>query len=202
MTNLCVTRIPREPMLATGHGVLRASALNMTSDARDAASRILEQARQEAERIAASAHEQARLAVQEAEQRTLERAATLLAALEEQNRQFSLGVQNMLADMALVLFERLVGELSAQDRVAASCRLLAQEAPRQLLRPVLWLHPDDGPLAPPLEWEIRTDPSLRAGGCRLEAADGEWRFDFDEGMAALTAAFKAEFQAAAPSIPA
>lgn len=188
MSQFCITQI-NEPVLRPAHGILRAAGLNVTSDARRAAEQIVQEARDAAEQIAEGAHAQASEAVRQAQADTLLRADALLRALEQKNAAFVAAAQDLVSELTLALFDRLVAETSPRERVAASCRRLLQEAPRQLARPVLYLHPDETALAPPTEWEIKADPKLAPGACRLEAGDGEWRADFSDGAHALRSAF-------------
>jgi flagellar biosynthesis/type III secretory pathway protein FliH len=191
MNDFCVARINSDALLRTRHGILRASAMTLTLDARAAAARILELAEDEAGQIRRRAEEQGRAAVTDAEARVLRRAACLLEDLEQRRRQMLLGAEDMVVDLALALFDHALARTTPRERVAVNCQRLRQETPRGLSHPVLWLHPDDTALAPELEWEIKSDPALRPGACRLEAGDGEWRLDFEQGVAALKAAFTA-----------
>lgn len=188
MSPFCVAQI-NEPLLRPAHGVLRAAGLSATSDARHAAEQILQEARAAAQLVTDAAHAQARDAVRQAQADTLQRAEKLLRALEQKNAAFVAGAQDLVSELTLALFDRLVAETTPRERVAASCRRLLQEAPRQLARPVLYLHPDECALAPDTAWEIKADAKLAPGACRLEASDGEWRADFSDGAAALRTAF-------------
>ncbi|MET3130426.1 flagellar biosynthesis/type III secretory pathway protein FliH [Oxalobacteraceae bacterium GrIS 1.11] len=189
MNDFCVAKITPEALLRMPHGILRAEGLSLTLDARAAAAHIMQEAREQAEQLLQVAREQARGGVQEAERQALIRVHALLATLEARHTALLSGAEALVSDLALALFERLVAATTPRERVAANCRRLMQEAPRLMKHPVLWLHPDDSPLLPELDWEVKLDPTLRPGSCRLEAGDGEWRSDFSEGVAALKAAF-------------
>jgi flagellar biosynthesis/type III secretory pathway protein FliH len=191
MSHFCVATLSPDTLLRADHGVLRAASLALTGDARAAAEHILADARRQAEQLRLRADDRARDAVRAAEQQTLERAADLLLRLERRHAQLLLGAQRMAIDLTLALFDRALADTTPRERVAASCRRLLAEAPRALAQPVLYLHPDDGALAPELAWEIKTDAALARGACRLEADGGEWRADFAEGAAALRASFGA-----------
>ncbi len=197
----CVAKIDPGALLRAPHGVLRAGALRLTQDAGAAAAAILADAGREAARITQQARAGADAAVAAAERQTLARAGLLLDALRRQQDALLEGAQELVADLALALFDRLVGELSPRERMAANCRRLMQETPRQLTGAVLFVHPEDSaagaPLAAELGWDCKADPALAAGRCRLEASAGEWCADLAAGAAELRAAFAAALAAPA-----
>lgn len=190
MNDFCVAKITTETLLRADHGLWRADALTLTRDARVAAEHILDDARREAERLRLQAAAEALNAVRAAEQQALKNMTALLQQLEQRHAQLLDGAQALAVDLTLALFERALAETTPRERIAASCRRLLQEAPRTLAQPVLYLHPEDSPLAPPeLAWERKLDATLARGACRLEAGGGEWRADFAAGAAALSVAF-------------
>lgn len=198
MNDFCVASIATDTLLRSEHGLWRSSALTLTRDARDAATRILEQARCEAEQLRLHAADEARASARDAEQHALTRATTQLQLLEQRHTALLDGAQTMVIEMALALFDRALADTTPRERLEACYRRLMQEAPRSPGKPVLYLHPDDSDLAPPDPgWERKTDATLARGACRLEADGGEWRADFTAGAAALRAAFE---HAALPAI--
>lgn len=189
MTAFCIDTIQPEQMLRAEHGVLRMAALTITADAHAAAARIIDKAHAEAEAVREEAAATALRLSQEAETTTLQRADQMLQALELANKNFLLGAQDIIVELAQGLFERLVMEATPREKVEAALRRLQQEAPSKLASPLLRVHPEDFDLLPSIEWEVKTDLSLPRGTCRLEAAGGEWCADFSAAVAALRAAF-------------
>ena len=190
MNDFCVARISITSLLRADHGLWRAHALTLTSDACAAAEAILDGARRAAAQAQLHGAEAASAAVSAAQQQALAQAAALLDQIEQRHAQLLQGAQALAVDLALALFERALAETTPRERIEACCRRLLQDTPRTLIRPQLFLHPDDSALAPlPVPWEYQTDATLARGACRLEAGDGEWRADFAEGSAALRAAF-------------
>ncbi|MGW8393176.1 FliH/SctL family protein [Pseudoduganella sp. HUAS MS19] len=185
MTAFCVARIEADPRLLPLHGILRGAALERTADAQLLAGQIIAQGRHEAEQLLAAAREEARLAVHEAQARVLGQGMQLQQGMEAVMAAFQEQAQDMVAELAATLYERLVLETTAQERIAAACRRLLQEAPPKLLNAVLRLHPQDMPAPQGLPWPCESDPSLEPGTCRLEADSGQWRADFTAAAAAL-----------------
>jgi flagellar biosynthesis/type III secretory pathway protein FliH len=97
--------------------------------------------------------------------------------------------EDIVTVMAGQLFERLMLETTAQQRLAASYRRLLLEAPPRLVNAVLRLHPDELALVEGCEWPVKADPALAPGACRLEADSGQWRADFHAAAAALSQVF-------------
>ncbi len=174
MHAFCSDTIHPDPLLRADHGVLRPDALRATADAREAAALIMAQARAQAAALAL-----------ESEQRLLSRAARFNGQLEASHHAFMEQAQDMVIELAQAMFSRLVGALAPQERLAALYQRLRQEVPRSLTQPVFWIHPGQLALMPETDWEVRCDAALAPGACRLEAAEGEWRIDFESGLAAL-----------------
>jgi flagellar biosynthesis/type III secretory pathway protein FliH len=189
MTAFCVDTITPEANLRAEHGVLRVASLAVTSDARLAADRILENARAEAEIVLQQAREDAQRLAQAVEQQTLLRAEQLLQVLEQANATFLVRAQDTIVDLAQGLFERLIMATTPREQIEAALKRVLREAPPKLVNPVLRVHPDDAGLIPAVEWEVKPDPSLSRGTCRLEASAGEWCADFSAAVAALKSAF-------------
>lgn len=199
MNGFCVDILVPQACLRADHGVLRDAALRVTADAGAAAEQIrdgasaeaaamLDAARSGAEAMLSAARSEARQAVQAAEQQTLERAGQLLAMLQSTHDAFLAAAEATVLDLAQGLFERLVIELAPRERIAAAYQRVQLEAPRRLVAPLLRVHPDDIDLLPATEWDVKADPSMARGMCRLEAASGEWCVDFDAAVSSLKAA--------------
>lgn len=202
MNEFCVEILAPEACLRADHGVLRDAALRVTADAGAAADQILDgarteaqamlqAARSEAEAMLHAARTEARQAVQAAEQQTLERARQLIQMLQTTHDAFLASAEATVLDLAQGLFDRLVIDLTPRQRIAATYQRVLQEAPRRLVSPLLRVHPDDVDLLPATEWDVKSDPTLARGTCRLEAASGEWCVDFDAAVIALKAALTA-----------
>jgi flagellar biosynthesis/type III secretory pathway protein FliH len=200
MADFCIATIRPEAGLRPVHGILRARALSVTGDARTAAARIVEEAREEADtlleaargeaaRIGEAARAAAQQAVSSAEEHALRRAAELLDGIERLRADFLGQAHGVVADLAQALFERLIKDMAPRERIDAALRRIVDEAPRKLVSPVLYVHPDDAALLPGLAWEIKPDPAMERGSCRLEATVGEWSFDFNAAVDALKTAF-------------
>ncbi len=185
MNDFCIAALAPEPGLRAEHGVLRIAALAVTSDARLAADRIVQRAQVEARAILQDAHAEAQQAVQQAEQRTIESAGQLLRKLSETHATFLQRAQEMVLDLTQVLFERLVAETTPRERIEAALRRVLSEAPPRLVDALLRVHPDDLDLLPKVAWDLKADPSLSRGMCRLEASHGEWCVDFEAAVTAL-----------------
>lgn len=200
MTAFCVATIDPEAGLRPMHGVLRAKTLSITTDARCLSAKIVAQAqmeagnildaaRVEATRIAEEACAAAQQTAQSAEVDALRRGAEMLEGIERMRADFLGKAQGMVADLAQALFERLVKDMAPRERIDAALRRILDEAPRKLVDPVLRVHPDDEALLPALEWTVKADPAIERGSCRLEASAGEWSFNFNAAVNALTTAF-------------
>lgn len=188
MADFCVETIDCEQSLRPEHGILRVASLAVTSDARSAADRIAQEARAEADALLKQAQEQAQDEVRRAEQQTLERAAQLLQTLEQAHARLLQRSRDIVISVAQGLFERLVMDTTPRERVDAAIKRLLQEAQPGLANAVLRLHPDDIPLAPEVEWEVKPDAGLARGTCRLEASNGEWSADFAAAVSSLKTA--------------
>jgi flagellar biosynthesis/type III secretory pathway protein FliH len=201
MTDFCSARIELEGGLRPADGVLRAESFAVTADACKAAARLLASARSEADaivqaaraeagRIDDEARERARAATRDAEERTLKRAAELLQALDRTNEEFLGRAQDTVLKLAQALFERLVAGMAPRERVEGALRHLQLQAPRRLVHPLLRVHPEDAESVAGVDWEIVPDLAMPRGSCRLEAQSGEWSFDFDAAVEALSAVIK------------
>ncbi|KAF0804075.1 flagellar assembly protein FliH [Alcanivorax xiamenensis] len=124
------------------------------------------------------------------EQQAREQAAASLAPLAELATQFQNAIQTLdrqiaddLVDLALAVGKQLAGEaLTARpEQVLALVRELLHQEPQLGADPRLWLHPDDlvlveEHLATELTaagWQVRVDPDLQRGGCRVTGDAGE-----------------------------
>jgi flagellar biosynthesis/type III secretory pathway protein FliH len=201
MTDFCTAQIKLEGGLRPAHGVLRAESFAVTTEAGKAAARMLagarkkadtivKAARAEAGRIDEEALERARVATHDTEERTLRRAAQLLHALDRTNAEFLDRAQDTVLELAQALFERLIAGMTPGERVEAALRHLRQEAPRRLVHPQLRVHPDDAEFVTGVDWEIVHDAAMPRGSCRLEAQSGEWSFDFEAAVKALSESIK------------
>jgi flagellar biosynthesis/type III secretory pathway protein FliH len=190
MSDFCVATITAEPDLRAANGVLRAGSRRITADARVIARQVLQDAHDEAEAVLCRATEQATRATQDAEQDAITRARGLLQALEQAHATLVLRGQDIIVDVAQRLFDQLVMDTAPRERIEATLKRVLEEAPSKLVNPVLRVHPADFDLVPSIDWEVKADPSLTPGTCRLEAATGQWRADFSAAVAALKAAFE------------
>jgi flagellar biosynthesis/type III secretory pathway protein FliH len=189
--NFALHTIAPAPELLPVNGVFALAALRATGDATVAAARIRSDARDaaEAEQVLAAERSRAERAAFQAA--TLAQAEAMLAVLAQLEQRFLDQAAPMVADLAQALFLRLAGQLAPAERVAAMLHQLRLHAPPRLADAVLRMHPDDtaamdvAAVAP--GWRIDPDAALSPGCCRLEAASGEWCFDFDGAALALVA---------------
>jgi flagellar biosynthesis/type III secretory pathway protein FliH len=190
MNDFCVERISVPAILRAEHGVLRPQALRVSADAGQAAARLLDQAREQAGLILAEARQEAGQAVQQQRQDVVRQATQLLDGLRQAQQDMLARMEHVVVELAQEVYDRLMLELTPRERIAAMFRRVQQEAPGKLVEPVVWLHPDDLALAPDSVWERKADARLTVGTCRLEAASGEWRAEFqlasDELRTAIT----------------
>ncbi len=185
MRDFCIERIAVPPALRAEHGVLRAPSLRVAADAGRAAHQILREAHEEAARVRASAQEDAGRAVRQEQERVAARGLAFLADLMAVQQELLGRVEELVGDLAQQTFDRLVLESTPRERIDAMVRRILLEAPGKLVAPVLSMHPDDISAAPDGAWELRSDAGLTPGTCKLEAASGEWRADFELAAAAL-----------------
>lgn len=185
MNDFCVDALSPERALRPHHGVLRVTALAVTSDAGDAADLILRNAQDQADAILENAREQARQAVEFEQKETIARAAVFLSILQDAHATFLDHSQDIVIELAQGLFDRLVMDLTPRKRLEAALKRVVREAPPRLVFPVLRVHPDDVELVPAVDWDVKADASMSRGMCRLEASSGEWCADFASGMEAL-----------------
>jgi flagellar biosynthesis/type III secretory pathway protein FliH len=189
MTAFCIDTITPDASLRARDGVLRAASLAITTDAHVAAERILDAARSEADALLQQVQADATRRAQRSERQTLERGAQLLKVLGQANATFLERAQETIIDLAQGLFDRLVMEATPREKLEAALRRVLHEAPPKLVDPILRVHPDDFELVSGVEWEVKADPSITPGACRLEASDGEWYASFNASVEALKAAF-------------
>lgn len=185
MSAFCIARLEADPRLLPVHGILRGAGVERTADAQLLAGQIVEQGRQEAQQLLAAAREEARQAVHEAQARVLEQGMQLQQAMDAAMAEFLDQAQDMVAELAGTLYDQLVLETTAREKVAAGCRRLLRDAPPKLVNAVLRLHPQDMPPPQGLPWPCESDDRLEPGTCKLEADSGEWRADFTAAAAAL-----------------
>lgn len=184
----CIDTLSLPANLRTADGVLRLPALQITADAEVAAGQLLAQARAQAERLLEEAHRSAEAQVHAAEERTLLRARVLLQSLEQTHAAVLQRAQDLVIELAQRVFERLAAEMTPRARIESMLKRLQLEAPPRLVTPLLHVHPQDFDLLPALEWEVKLDPALTPGACRLEASSGEWCADFSAALSALNGA--------------
>jgi len=185
----CVESIRHDAGLRATSGVLRATALAVTGDARIAGQRIVDAAQEKAEAILLHARQQAQEAVSAAEQQSLRQARVLLDAVAQLQENFLERGQDIVVDLAQALFDRLVLDMTPRERIEAALKRILCEAPSKLVGPLLRVHPDDIEQLPAVEWDVKADAGLAPGTCRLEAASGEWCVDFSAAVASLKAVF-------------
>ena len=190
MNAFCVETLTMPPQLRAEHGVLRAPALQVSTDAQRAANLLLADSRHQAAAIMASAHAAASVAVRQEQERTAVTADALLRTLKQSRVLLLERAEDVVLELATQLFERLLLEIGPRERLAAMLRRVRQEAPSRLVSAVLRVHPDDAALISDsdCEWEVKTDPALVPGTCKLEAASGEWQAGFELAREALLAA--------------
>lgn len=190
MNAFCVETLTMPPQLRAEHGVLRAPALQVSTDAQRAANQLLDDSRRQAAAITAAAHAAARVAVRQEQERTAVTADALLRTLKQSRALLLDRAEDVVLELATQLFERLLLEIGPRERLAAMLRRVRQEAPSRLVSAVLRVHPDDAVLISDgdCEWEVKPDPALAPGTCKLEAASGEWQAGFELAREALLAA--------------
>lgn len=189
MMSFCVDTVTVSSKLRARHGILRASSLQVTSDAAAAARKITEEAQAEARNVLDQARQEARSVVSEAERKTFEQTQQLLQALENERETFLERGKDIIMDLAGALFDRLIMEMTQRERMEATLRRMMAEAPRRLINPMLRVHPEDVQFLPALEWDIVEDATLTPGSCKLLARNGEWCVDFDAAVSSLKQAF-------------
>lgn len=185
MSRFCVQTITLDPLLRPVDGVLRAAVLGPAGEAASVADQIVARAHEQARRIVEQARADAGAQVEAAQAQVLREAQLLMGAMQARYRAFVDDCQPLVIDLTQQMFARLVGGLTPRKRMEAMFRRLQEEAPARLLEPVLWIHPSEAALVPATEWEIRTDPELAPGMCRLEALDGQWSIDFPAAIEAV-----------------
>ena len=180
------------PELLPVDGVFALAALRATGDATAAAAHIRSEALAAAQAEHMLACERGRAERADLQATTLAQAEAMLAALAQAERRFLDQAAPMVADLAQALFVRLAGELAPAARVAAMLHQLHLHAPPRLVDAVLRMHPDDAAAAAAgaPAWRLEPDAALAPGCCRLEAASGEWCFDFDAAVLALGAGLR------------
>ncbi|MFJ3044659.1 HrpE/YscL family type III secretion apparatus protein [Herbaspirillum chlorophenolicum] len=203
MNSFCVATLALPQSLRPRFGVVRSEAFAVTDEAGQAAARMLEQARQQADDLMKKARRQADHLMRDEQRRVAEEATQLVQVLQQMQCEVLEQAQELAIELAQLTFDRLVLETTPRERLEAACRRVRAEAPPKLAEAVAWMHPLDKAelaAADAMAWQIREDDRLPRGTCRLEAASGEWRAQFDLAAAALRAAL-AEFGAlGAPAV--
>lgn len=188
MTAFCVDTLIPEADLRAHHGVLRAETFAVTTDARKVAAGIVQRAREEADAMLQKARDESSRLTREAEEDAFARARVFLQALDDANRSLMLRAEDIVIDLAQAVIDSLIMQMTPRERLEAALRRVLHEAPPKLASPLLRVHPDDVEHLPEVDWEVRPDPGLSRGTCRLEAASGEWFADYSAAVAALKAA--------------
>lgn len=201
MNEFCVERVAPHKTLRPHHGVLRAASFAITSDAQEAARRIVQQARDEADRIRAVAEEQAKRQAHFTQQKAIGDADILLRALDGAYDTFIGRAQDIVLELAQAMFDKLLIKTPPRKRMEAMLAMLAREVPAKPVDAVLRVHPDDAELLPELEWPVKHDAAMARGACRLETANGQWTVNFDAAVSALVQALGRTGEASA-AIPA
>ncbi len=192
MNVFCIETLSLPAQLRPLHGVVRVADAEVTGDAARAADMMLRQARAEAAALLDGARADAAAAMRREQQRVAVEATRLLSGLQQAREKLLDSVGVLAAELAGQAFERLVLETTPAERIAAAVRRIREEAPSKLVSAVAWVHPDDCAALAGSPWEVRPDPRLAPGTCRLEAASGEWRAAFDLAAAALQDALAAQ----------
>lgn len=174
------------------HGVVHAAAFEVTGEAQRAAALLLSDARAEADALLADARLTAAAATRREQQRVAEEGSILLHGLQQAQEKLLDAVGILAVELAGQAFERLVVDMPPAERIAAAVRRVREEAPSKLGSAVAWMHPEDQPLIGDCPWEVRTDPRLARGACRLEASSGEWKAGFALAASALSDALAAQ----------
>lgn len=187
MNGFCIEKLTPERSLRPHHGVLRSAALTVTSDAIDIAQSIIRKAEDDATHLLENARADAKRHIEQIEQDAVARAANLIEMLHSAHDEFLNRSEDLVIDLAQGLFDRLVIDLTPRKKIEAALKRVMREAPPRLITPMVRVHPDDMALLPAIEWEVKADPTLTRGTCRLEASNGEWCADFDMGVNALKA---------------
>ncbi|EJL88968.1 flagellar biosynthesis/type III secretory pathway protein [Herbaspirillum sp. CF444] len=188
MNDFCIETIAVPDKLRPAHGVLRVASLRVATEATLAAALTMQEASAQAQAVQAAAQRQAQDAVRQEQEEVARRATGLLQALQQAQHLLIEQVDALVVALAQETFDRLVLELTPRERIEAAFRRVVQEAPAKLTTPALSVHPDDLALVPQSAWELKPDPRLAPGTCRLEAASGEWRAEFNLAVDALRAA--------------
>lgn len=174
---------------ASTHGILRAEEKATISHANMVAKDIVSEARAQAERMLEQAKADAEEKARHAEADVLQRAAVLLQKIEQKHNSMLDGAQELVIDLVNRLFDHLVMTSTPRERIEAGLRRLMREAPSRSIEAALHVHPDDVALLPDLKWDVKPDPTIAPGSCRLEAVSGEWQADFHAAAQAVADAF-------------
>jgi len=188
MKPFCVAKLTPGSDLRARDGVLTDGALAVTLEAGEAATRMVQRAQDEADALRERGQADARQAVLEAQSEALRAADAMLAAMRSAQEDFLLRAEEIVIDLAQQVFARLASATAPREKIEAALRMVQKEAPHNLIAPVLRVHPDDMELLPPLEWPVKSTPTLARGACRLEAGNGEWSVAYDAAVDALNMA--------------
>ncbi len=178
MNDFCVSRISLPANLRPKYGILSSEALLVTTDAQISAEHILRQAQLQAEHVMNQMHIQAEQKVRQQEQMVASQATHFLEVLQQAYVLMVNQVQDVVVELTQKMFDRLVLETTPRERIEAMFRRIRQEVPGNLVSAVAWVHPDDLGLVPESVWEVKVNPDMEPGTCKLEATNGEWRVDF------------------------
>ncbi|MCA1325651.1 FliH/SctL family protein [Herbaspirillum sp. alder98] len=203
MNNFCVETLALPRTLRPRFGVISSPAFAVTDEAGQAAAHILAEARRQAEALMKKARQEADHLMRDEQRRVAEEATQLMQVLQQMQHEVLEQAQELAIELAQLTFDRLVLETTARERLEAACRRVRAEAPSKLTEAVAWVHPLDRAeldSADSMAWAIKEDDRLPRGTCRLEAASGEWRAQFDLAAAALRAAL-AQFGAPGAAAP-
>jgi flagellar biosynthesis/type III secretory pathway protein FliH len=204
MSNFCVATVQVDERMRGDHGVLHAHSLFLSSQAREMAAQLMDEAEQnrealllqtqeQSEQMLADAQQAGEDAVEQAQTRVIEQANDLFATLDSSLAQVNDGIRPLVVSLALELFDRLVLESTPEERAAGAYRRLLTEVPLKLIDAVLKVHPEELAIyeafVPAPRWALQPDPSIARGACRVDANSGEWSAGFDLAAKALRAAF-------------
>lgn len=186
---LNLKQVTPDPCMKATCGILREKDFFIVSDARRAAEYIMEEARKNADATLTEADIAAQKTISEIEKSTLERANLFLNNLRDMNDRIVTEAEPLVIELAQAVFSKLISQTTPKERIEAMLRQVMKEAPRNIVAPMLRIHPDDIALLPQTIWEVKADTALKRGMCRLEANQGEWHADFETTLDALSTIF-------------
>lgn len=190
MRDFCAEKVSLEKGLRSMHGVVLLGDIAVLNDARSLAEQIIAHAQEQAAMMLSRADEQVRDMTSKAEKDVLTEAESLIGNLNNAQNDLIGKARDVIVDVALALFDRLLVDVSPREKLEASIKRIVSEAPPRLVQAVLFVHPDEKSLVPETDWECKEDRSLPLGCCRLEASSGEWRADFSAAVESLKVSLK------------